>query len=177
MKRFLPIALIILIFVPGCKSNAGMTEQEKVQYSLKNCERDNKICPDGSIVMRIGPDCEFEACPEMNDPCGYSDFRKDYSSRNPEECKRMKFTCYGYETMFSNECGCGCQKPEWMTGGTMCQEGDRYYERCPEDEETICGIIDPKSKMCGSEPCKKEFKNRCEACRTENIVYAAVGKC
>jgi hypothetical protein len=27
------------------------------------CTMDAKICPDGSSVGRIGPDCEFEKCP------------------------------------------------------------------------------------------------------------------
>ncbi|MCF7835734.1 MAG: hypothetical protein K9M15_01290 [Candidatus Marinimicrobia bacterium] len=28
------------------------------------CTADAKICPDGSSVGRVGPDCEFEKCPE-----------------------------------------------------------------------------------------------------------------
>jgi len=27
------------------------------------CSEDAKICPDGSIVVRISPDCEFAECP------------------------------------------------------------------------------------------------------------------
>lgn len=29
------------------------------------CTMDAKICPDGSAVGRIAPDCEFAPCPEM----------------------------------------------------------------------------------------------------------------
>lgn len=31
--------------------------------SLVACTMDAKMCPDGSYVGRVGPDCEFEACP------------------------------------------------------------------------------------------------------------------
>lgn len=27
------------------------------------CTADAKLCPDGSAVGRVGPDCEFAACP------------------------------------------------------------------------------------------------------------------
>ncbi len=27
------------------------------------CAMDAKVCPDGSVVGRVAPDCEFEACP------------------------------------------------------------------------------------------------------------------
>lgn len=32
------------------------------------CTEEAKICPDGTAVGRVGPDCEFEACPEVVKP-------------------------------------------------------------------------------------------------------------
>lgn len=32
------------------------------------CTRDARVCPDGTTVGRIGPDCEFAPCPDGNVP-------------------------------------------------------------------------------------------------------------
>jgi len=29
------------------------------------CTEEAKICPDGSVVVRVGPDCEFQSCPQV----------------------------------------------------------------------------------------------------------------
>ena len=154
-----------------------MTDQEKVQYSLQNCPRDNKICPDGSIVMRVGADCKFEACPEMPDDfCDYGDPRRDYWGRNAEQCKNA-FECKPLEKRFENKCGCGCELPAWATGGSYCQESERYYTICSENNDPICGVYDKGKDNCNEEWCTKTFLNRCEACKNADVIYAAVGAC
>jgi hypothetical protein len=53
MKQLI-IALIILIsfaFIFGC------VEQPKA------CTQEAKLCPDGSAVGRVAPNCEFSPCP------------------------------------------------------------------------------------------------------------------
>ncbi|MDP3917237.1 MAG: hypothetical protein Q8Q42_03030 [Nanoarchaeota archaeon] len=57
MKKY--IILFFTIFIIGC---AGI--QEPVA-----CSTEAKICPDGSAVGRVGPDCEFEKCPTDKIPC------------------------------------------------------------------------------------------------------------
>jgi hypothetical protein len=53
MKKIL-ITLLLIIFLSGCiKQQKGCTEEAK-------------ICPDGSVVVRVPPDCEFEACPSLS---------------------------------------------------------------------------------------------------------------
>lgn len=47
--------LVILFFVPG-----STRDREIVA-----CTMEAKLCPDGSAVGRIGPDCEFAMCPEL----------------------------------------------------------------------------------------------------------------
>lgn len=32
----------------------------------RECRQDGKVCPDGSVVGRTGPACEFSACPPAN---------------------------------------------------------------------------------------------------------------
>jgi len=36
--------------------------QQKVREDLA-CTEEAKLCPDGSFVVRVGPDCEFQLCP------------------------------------------------------------------------------------------------------------------
>lgn len=31
------------------------------------CQLDGKVCPDGSVVGRVPPNCEFASCPDVND--------------------------------------------------------------------------------------------------------------
>jgi hypothetical protein len=32
-------------------------------YPTYGCPEDAKVCPDGTVVTRVGPDCEFKSCP------------------------------------------------------------------------------------------------------------------
>ena len=57
----------------GCKLSAGYSWCEIKQKCIrpfeenctKACTQEAKICPDGSAVGRIGPDCEFAPCPGL----------------------------------------------------------------------------------------------------------------
>lgn len=46
--------LMCLVLVSGCVNSEPVA-----------CTLDAKICPDGTAVGRVGPDCEFEECPEV----------------------------------------------------------------------------------------------------------------
>ncbi|GEM_PF-2753261 len=48
------IGIILILIVSGC---------DKSIFN-KGCQKDRKICPDGSGVGRIPPKCEFAECPE-----------------------------------------------------------------------------------------------------------------
>ena len=54
------------------------------------CTEEAKLCPDGSAVGRVGPNCEFAPCPgDCTCPAGY---RKDGDACNPE-CYYSKPPC------------------------------------------------------------------------------------
>lgn len=55
---FLLAGLLGVVFF---QRNLRMQKQQDVF-----CTMDAKICPDGSAVGRIGPDCEFTPCPATN---------------------------------------------------------------------------------------------------------------
>lgn len=58
MKK-LAILLILLVM-----SFSGCIQGEDSGDSVA-CPADAKICPDGSTVTRVPPDCEFAVCPEV----------------------------------------------------------------------------------------------------------------
>lgn len=40
---------------------------QMLQPAVTGCPEDAKVCPDGTIVVRIPPTCEFEECPEISE--------------------------------------------------------------------------------------------------------------
>jgi hypothetical protein len=47
-----------------------------------------------------------DACPDS------SNAATRYVSTDPDACATLRFRCQGSETPFSNECGCGCKRPQ-----------------------------------------------------------------
>jgi hypothetical protein len=92
MKRYLALAFIGILLLSagctqqqqpmpgsdrdahGCIPSAGYTWCDASQKCIrpweenctKACTQEAKICPDGSAVGRVGPDCEFAPCPAAN---------------------------------------------------------------------------------------------------------------
>lgn len=61
----------MVVLFAACNENNG--EDEPVF-----CTEDAKLCPDGSYVGRQGPDCEFAACPEVEDiPSDWENYSDD----------------------------------------------------------------------------------------------------
>lgn len=60
---------ILIIFVVGLfaaalwKNGAFGTFPSKLSGEQVGCTMEAKLCPDGSAVGRVGPSCEFAACP------------------------------------------------------------------------------------------------------------------
>ena len=107
MKSHFIFLIPLIVFAQGCSTRTH-TAQDDVQFSLNNCDRDNFICPDGSIVMRIPPDCDFEACPEVKyDKC--SDPKREYWKHDTRECPYIALQCESGLKKFDDECGCGCE--------------------------------------------------------------------
>ena len=99
VKIILLFFLLIVFFLSGCATE-GVA-----------CPEDARLCSDGTSVVRVGPDCEFEACPSQE--CDYeeNDIRK-YVMKDPEECDTVMFLCVPRRTPFFDECGCGCELAE-----------------------------------------------------------------
>jgi hypothetical protein len=121
------------------------------------CTAEAKLCPDGSYVGRVPPDCEFAPCPEVRScdattPCpeGYECYKFEdedspicYIGTNPcERCpSRMCNIAESYpmqvfcinetEAVCEDLCGDGiCQEIVCMAIGCPCAE---TFETCPQD--------------------------------------------
>ncbi|MCY1060414.1 hypothetical protein [Nannocystis sp. SCPEA4] len=57
-KSFLALLLASLVSACAGKSNPPPADAPQA------CTKEAKVCPDGSIVGRTGPSCEFAPCPE-----------------------------------------------------------------------------------------------------------------
>ncbi len=108
------IVIIVAILIPNFKTQKQIA-----------CTSDAKICPDGSAVGRIGPDCEFAECPKINETyCEPEQRETDFCIEiyspvcgwnNPETIQCVTFPC---ATTYSNSCF-ACQNPnvEYYTEG------------------------------------------------------------
>ncbi|MBS3124756.1 hypothetical protein J4211_00685 [Candidatus Woesearchaeota archaeon] len=58
------------------------------QIQQVRCREDSKICPDGTVVARVSPDCEFAPCPTKYDVGSVSHWLCDDGSwkQKPEDC-------------------------------------------------------------------------------------------
>ncbi|PIP62301.1 hypothetical protein COW98_04885 [Candidatus Roizmanbacteria bacterium CG22_combo_CG10-13_8_21_14_all_35_9] len=60
-RRVVILALVFFITLPFFGFLLGMRYQ-----TGKVCTLEAKICPDGSAVGRVLPNCEFSPCPTIN---------------------------------------------------------------------------------------------------------------
>lgn len=157
------------------------------------CTMDAKICPDGSAVGRIGPNCEFAACPEVTAcpedaklcpdgsavgrvgpncefaecpevSAGSSTF-KEYKSTDPEVCSRIRYTCDG-DDAFGDETGCGCVRKHNNAAVTLCST----------DIDPVCGWSGPEIR-CLVYPCASMYSNVCMASIEPSVAYTTPGEC
>lgn len=158
MKYATPLLLALAlasILLAGC-TQSGSTDTPVQPVA---CTEDAKICPDGSAVGRVGPDCEFAACPAAE-----STFR-EYKSQSPEQCQVMRFTCDGDE-FFGDDTGCGCVRPHQNAAVTT----------CATDGEEVCGWSD-ESIQCFAYPCAQTYPNICLASVEPTVAYTTPGVC
>jgi len=65
MKKLILLILIILLIIFGCIVYYCWDYMKEGDINPVACSMDAKLCPDGSYVGRIAPDCKFAECPEV----------------------------------------------------------------------------------------------------------------
>ncbi|MBS3080894.1 hypothetical protein J4221_05460 [Candidatus Pacearchaeota archaeon] len=107
---------------------------------------------------------------------------KIYISRNPEQCKVIKFLCEQGRMPFFDDSGCGCELSiNQTTNKTLkenyCPPESRKGDVCIELYQPVCGWFDPEKIQCIKYPCAETFSNSCFACMNEEILYWTDGEC
>ena len=65
-KGVAPVLIIMLL--AALVLGGYLVYQQQIKPNLVACTQEAKICPDGSAVSRVGPNCEFAACPTSPSP-------------------------------------------------------------------------------------------------------------
>jgi hypothetical protein len=182
MKSLYFIALLImsLMVIGGCtKNNADELNNNSndVNNSTNNndsrvCTMDAKLCSDGTSVGRDpNNNCEFPACSD----------EKSYISKDPEQCKVVKFMCVQGKQPFSNETGCGCEPipaPAPISGGKLkAYDCTERTQACTKEYVPVCGQVQPE---CFTTPCDiimQTFSNKCVACANSLTISYTEGAC
>jgi hypothetical protein len=157
---------------------------------LVACTEEAKICPDGSAVGRVGPDCEFAPCPanlsyreieKTNQSCV-----KDDDCLTPEKYSVMS-SCPFTSLCISGKCSVICpdyagrvlpNENETETGKlkNYCAPESRNAQICTLEYRPVCGWFDSSIK-CIKYPCAINANNSCLACYNANVEYWTEGKC
>lgn len=81
-KKTIIFAVAFLLLIFGFYFYSSRQTGEKGIY----CTQDAKLCPDGSYVGRVPPNCEFETCPAVNNLWGtFTDGERKLSFQYPRE--------------------------------------------------------------------------------------------
>jgi putative hemolysin len=128
-------------------------------------------CGDDGITY--GNKCAACASKEINSYTPGECPSKTYVTRDPEQCKVIKYMCIKGKAAFSDEFGCGCE-PETTCGNGVCDAGEAdqcpacYYSTppclapctagtCPEDCAATTGKLkandctEPRTQACTRE--------------------------
>jgi hypothetical protein len=71
-NRFFILVFIVVVFILG--GLLYVYNPDPAEFKNPNekepvaCTMDAKLCPDGSYVGRVGPNCEFKECPASTTP-------------------------------------------------------------------------------------------------------------
>ena len=177
---------VILFFVGGVVAGSYFYRDDIINFlsskdeGLVACAMDAKICPDGSSVGRVPPDCEFAECPVVAE--------KDYYQVLEDKCngsscclssvQRMRENNYKESDEYRN-----C--PEGFMGNMLrCESSLKWCE--PIKKGTICTQDaalnffgtgqgnDPCDRSCESDDdCKLECGCECIS-KNEECIYTGI---
>jgi putative hemolysin len=106
---------------------------------------------------------------------------KTYVTRDPEQCKVIKYLCIKDKEAFTDQFGCGCQPvaAEEPTGGKLKANDclpEQRNQPCTREYVPVCGWFN-LSVECSTPPCKDTYGNKCTACSDPNVAYWTDGTC
>ena len=134
-KTYFLIATVALVAIAGWIFLVGPKSAEPIA-----CTAEAKLCPDDSAVGRVGPNCEFAACPGEDNqnssgqetPCQSKQRNADFCTADytpvcaTVEIQCIKAPCNPIQQTFSNSCN-ACKNSlvkSYVVG--ECQKIDSY---------------------------------------------------
>jgi hypothetical protein len=140
------VVVIFMILASGCVSNRLGYFKTDDEYSVNPqvCTADAKICPDGSAVGRIPPDCEFAPCPAL----------EDCSSFSTDNCPDRCVICPPCEACSSITCrseefcnSIGFNRSWWMDVNPYEETSNKTEEKTEEPKEPENNITNTPSRF------------------------------
>jgi len=161
-------AVILLVFlvactgveIPGVPVEDAPEEPEQPEAPAPEpvgCPEDAKICPDGTTVVRVAPECKFEECPEvepeplpLQPECTDSDIGLNLNEVGTVRYEGNSYTdtCEDADSVKEYFCSDGKMKSEIKNCGTNreCQDGrcllsqlSIYSSKCVEGKQQCDG--------------------------------------
>jgi len=131
---------------PSSGAGGGQSQAVNSQKIPVACTMEAKICPDGSSVGRVGPNCEFEPCPTNEEPISAESIKCVFENAETEQsCYSNWYDagCSGIGSCTTDIKGDLQQKITWKSscGGyqytTLDGEDETIYFNCEADENAI----------------------------------------
>ena len=130
MKKLLILLFLSLFLISSCN-----TPQE-----IQGCTAEGKVCPDGSVVGRTGPNCEFEKCPsETGKTIEIKDYKLDITCKTDSDCQ-----------LINKELGLSCCYAGACTPVDYSRDG--YVAVNSNSFETLRNLNCPSKEECGPAP-------------------------
>lgn len=159
-----------------CPEPVTCTEEQK---AAEACTLEYMpVCGDDGVTY--GNKCAACASKKINTYTPGECPAKTYITRDPEQCKVIRYLCIQGKEPFSDDYGCGCQpvSTEEPTNGKLkandCTEP--RTQACTKEYVPVCGWRDVALE-CDYPPCRQSYGNKCVACADETVAYWTEGEC
>ncbi|MBI2405498.1 hypothetical protein HYV21_00380 [Candidatus Microgenomates bacterium] len=126
---FAPILAIILLAVAVV--GGYFLYQQQIKPNQTACTQEAKICPDGSAVGRVGPNCEFAECPTPQTP-------QPSPNKSPTVCIQVITPAKNQQTGECKEFPTPCDVP---TGWQTIQSCNSTPTACPTPPQCEGNLI------------------------------------
>lgn len=164
-------------------STDNKTEEPKV-YA---CQEDAKICPDGTVVGRTGPKCEFTACPSSTCSCP-DGFYLEGDICNPE-CYKSRPSCLRPSIACTPKKECGTcpmlsqPAPGFCTDGAIVDGGKdecgcQTPPKCEKNTQGgSTGLANPAAVYCEEQGGKSEIITKDDGSQSGNCILSNGNVC